>query len=136
MKFEYHSFNVEPYLQQNTRPAFVLKELNASSRYHVVSDMDPVSFSIGKPGGSNAGLNIKVFPIASAKRTDHDSDEQQLSHGSILFALGLESASKILNELECRGTISKVIIVLATNCHELDGGRYRAYFGMAIEEQK
>lgn len=136
MKFEYHSFDVEPYLQSGVQPSFLLKDLSTASRYHVVSGMDPVKFSVSKAGGVNEGLNIRVFPIASANRSEQDSDEKHLSHGSVLFALGLESALKILNEIECKGTITKAVIVLATNCHELEGGRYRAYFGMAIEEQK
>jgi hypothetical protein len=136
MKFEYHSFAVEPYLDKKLQPTFVLKDLNASSKYHTVSSMDPVTFSVVKPGGINAGLNLRVFPIASANREEHDEDERNLSSGSILFALGLESALKVLSELKLNGTVSKVVIVLATNCHELEGGRCRAYFGIAIEEQK
>jgi len=136
MKFEYHSFEVEPYLQKGVRPGFLLKDLNQGAIYYTVSDMEPVEFSVNKGGNGSEGTNLKIFPIASSNRSDHDDAEQLLSHGSILFALGLETAMKILEEFKIDKPITKVIVALATNCHELEGGRYRAYFGMSIEVDK
>jgi len=45
----------------------------------------------------------------------------------------VENSLQFLNSLSLKRQVDRAIIVIATNCHALSGGRYRAYFGIALE---
>jgi len=47
--------------------------------------------------------------------------------------MGMEVAIKFISRLALRKPISRVVVVMATNCHELESKRYRAYFGVTLE---
>src|SRR5690606_20289897 len=76
---------------------------------------------------ASAGVRIPVFGVT----TQGQPGENNLTHGSLLFATGMETALKFLDSVRTRGPVKKAIIVLANDCHDLGDGRYRAYFGIS-----
>jgi hypothetical protein len=129
MQFEYHSFEVEPYLKQGNQPVFMLSELNKTSKYYTLTD--PTTGNATLTTGISDAVRIPIFALITAEPNE-DLNFKKLTHGSLLTGLGIETAMKFTAKLN-GGIIEKVIVILATNCHELTNHRYRAYLGISVE---
>jgi hypothetical protein len=136
MRFEYHSFDVRPFLVNQRQPSFVLSGLKPGSRYCTLTDPDTGKFSV--TSGSGNAVRIPVFGISTAVSSDDLLDK--LSPGSLLASIGLEVAIKFMLALQIGGRdsnnkVERVVIVIATDTHALAGDkpRYRVYFGMTLE---
>lgn len=132
MKFEYFTFEVESFLQNGNQPSFVWKDVMPSRKYHTLTDAAKSVLTM-TTNNSN-GVRIPVHAVATSFPDEQPEGVKLLSHGSLLFAMGIEHALKAAAQLD-RLTIERAIIVLATNCHELAGQRYRAYFGLTFETE-
>lgn len=130
MRFEYHAFDVEPYLNRGAQPSFVLPDLSPGMAYCTLAD--PATGAHAVTTRNSDAVRIPVFGISTAA-PDTDPDLARLSHGSLLTSVGIEVASRFLAGIEARDAIERVIVILATNCHALTGARYRTYFGLAAE---
>ncbi len=127
MKFEYHAFEVEPFLAEKVQPLFTLAPALGAT-YYTLSDPSTGSYSITT---SNSDIvRIPVFGISTEPGTGVLS---KLTHGSLLTSIGIEVAMQLMNKLNLQSPIERVIILLATNCHQLLAGRYRSYVGISIE---
>jgi hypothetical protein len=131
MKFEYHTFEVEPYLAAGNQPSFTMKGVSAASKYYTL--IDPGSMKYSLTASQSEGVRIPVFAVATSPEVEQPEDVRDLTVGSMLFAMGLENAMRFIENLNLTLPIGRVVVVLATNCHELSGGRYRAYFGITVE---
>jgi hypothetical protein len=131
MKFEYHTFEVESYLRSGQQPSFTMKGVEPTSKYYTL--VDPTSMRHALTTSASDGVRVPVFAVTTAPV--QDEKVRGLTHGSLLFAAGLENAMRFMYELKLNKPIEKAIVVLATNCHELSGDRYRAYFGITLEVQ-
>lgn len=132
MRFEYHAFAVEPFLQRGVQPIFALSSLAPASVYYTLTDPATGEYSVTT--NNSEAVRIPVFGISTAAPSD--SELSQLTHGSLLTSVGLEVAMKMLNQLQLKAAIERVVVVLATNCHQLAGNRYRTYVGISIETRK
>jgi hypothetical protein len=130
MKFEYHAFRVEPYLQRGVQPVFALPEMEPAATYYTLTD--PGTGACSVTTNSSDAVRIPVFALSTAA----PPDLSQLTHGSLLTTVGLEVAIRLLSQLRLQDAITRVIVILATNCHHLAGDRYRTYFGISIETRK
>ena len=131
MKFEYHTFSVEEYLTAGTQPSFTMKGVSPASKYYTLVDPDNMEYSL--TASHSEGVRVPVFAVATAREIEQPENIRNLTVGSMLFAMGLENAMRFLENLNLTRSVERVIVALATNCHELSGGRYRAYFGMTVE---
>ena len=132
MRFEYHSFVVEPFLKQGNQPVFMFSDLNKTSKYYTLSDPDKSIVTLTT--GISDAVRIPVFALVTADPGD-DAQLKQLTHGSLLLGVGLETSAKFFASLP-PGNINRIIVVVATNCHELTNSRYRAYLGMTAEMEE
>ena len=130
MKFEWHSFEVEPYLEKGIQPEFMYKDLNPSSEYCTLSDPAAGEYVLTSTAGGSEAVRIPVFALIA------DGSTQPTSHGSLLTGLGIETASTYINRIAKQYKVHKIIVIMATNCHELENNRYRAYFGITAEVTK
>ena len=129
MQFEYHSFEVEPYLKQGTQPVFMLSTLNKTAKYYTLTN--PETGEATLTTGISDAVRIPVFALITAE-PNNDLSFKKLTHGSLLTGLGIETATKFVAKLT-GGTVERVIVILATNCHELANHRYRTYLGITVE---
>lgn len=134
MKFEYHSFEVEPYLEQGVQPVFTFREMAPACNYYTLSNPDTGESSVTSPNSD--GVRIPVFGFVTEVSREADEVTKQTTHGSLLVGMGMEVAIKFISRLALRKPISRVVVVMATNCHELENKRYRAYFGVTLEVPK
>lgn len=141
MEFEYFSFDVEPFLRTQTQPVFVMKNLNPSFRYWTLTDLSQKTLTPSL--APSQGVRIPVFAVSVPSYTV-TNQQQQLTHGSLLFTLGFENAMKASSILAATfaesGTVvsadvQKVIVVLSTECHAI-ADKYRAYFGVSFGVSK
>ncbi len=132
MKFEYHAFAVEPFLRRGVQPVFALSELTPASLYYTLTD--PATGEYAVTTNNSDAVRIPVFGISTA--APPEAGLNQLTHGSLLTSVGIELAMKLLNQLQLPVPIERVVVVLATNCHQLAGGRYRTYVGLCLETRK
>lgn len=132
MKFEYHAFVVEPYLQRRIQPVFALSDLTPASVYYTLTDPATGEYSITT--SNSEAVRIPVFGVSTA--APPTIDLQQLTHGSLLTSVGFEVAMRFLDRLRLKEEIDRVVVVLATNCHQLINNRYRTYFGISVETRK
>jgi hypothetical protein len=129
MQFEYHSFEVESYLKQGIQPVFMLSPLDKTAKYHTLTN--PETGEVTITTGISDAVRIPVFALVTSEPSN-DLSFKKLTHGSLLTGLGFEIATKFVTKLT-GGTIERVIVILATNCHELANHRYRAYLGVTVE---
>lgn len=130
MQFEYHAFDVAPYLESSTQPSFALPGLIPAATYYTLTNPDTGAYSMIR-GGAEV-VRIPVFGVAT-QPPDPNSTMRAAGHGSLLVALGLELALKFTNQLQLTQPISRVVVLVATRCHTLPEARYRAYLGLALE---
>jgi hypothetical protein len=123
MKFEYYAFKVAPYLKTGTKPSFVLEKPDKNFIYFTLTNPEDGAFS-------KTTSNIKTSAITG------DSSLEQLSHGSLLAAVGIEVTTRFIARLSHTKNIQRVLIVLADECHELADKRYQVYFGLTVETRK
>tara|TARA_R110000824_G_scaffold68478_1_gene177083 strand:+ start:1305 stop:1745 length:441 start_codon:yes stop_codon:yes gene_type:complete len=146
MKFEWHSFKVEPYLEKGIQPEFMYKGINPSCEYCTMADPSTGKFTVTSTGGGSEAVRIPVFAVIADGNVQpsptYQAEGEPTSHGSLLTCTGLEVASKLMQQLQARFDnyfarhINKIVVVMATNCHELENNRYRAYFGITVEVTK
>lgn len=136
MKFEYFTFEVEPYLQSGNQPSFVFNDVQPARDYYTLTNPNSSEMTMTLTTNSSEGVRIPVHAVATSFPDQQSEEVKLLGHGSLLFAMGMEHAFKAVNELNLKKPIERVVIVMATNCHELAGQRYRAYFGLTIETSK
>ncbi len=129
MRFEYHSFEVEPFLKQGIQPVFMFNGLNKTAQYYTLTD--PNTGELTLTTGISDAVRVPVFALITAALGEDDS-LKQLTHGSLLLNVGIETAMKFMTKLN-NSKINRVIVVVATNCHELPNSRYRAYVGLTAE---
>lgn len=134
MQFEYFTFEVEPYLQSGNQPSFVWRDVKPSCNYHTLTDLEKVETTLTT--NNSDGVRIPVHAVATSPPEEQSQHVKQLGHGSLLFAMGMEHAMRAIRSVDADQVIERVILVIATNCHELTGQRYRAYFGLSIETRK
>lgn len=133
MRFEYHAFEVAPYLRAGVQPSFVLADPDFNHVYYTLTDPDTGKFS--KTTSNSEVVRIPVFGVKT-NSVEHDMVLTKLSHGSLLTTVGLEVATRFMAMVPKRNEISRVVVVIADACHELPDQRYRAYFGITMEIQK
>jgi hypothetical protein len=133
MKFEYYAFKVAPYLKTGTKPSFVLEKPDKSFIYFTLANPEDGSFS--KTTSNSEAVRIPVFNIKTSVIAG-DSSLEQLSHGSLLAAVGIEVTTRFIAKLSHTKNIQRVLIVLADECHELADKRYQVYFGLTVETRK
>ena len=134
MKSEYHSFEVEPYLEHGIQPVFAFKEMAPACNYHTLSNPATGEAAVTSPNSD--GVRIPVFGLVTEVPSNADEVTQQTTHGSLLVGMGMEVAIKFISRLQTNKPISRVVVIMATNCHELENKRYRAYFGVTVEVEK
>jgi hypothetical protein len=133
MRFEYHAFEIAPYLRAGKQPSFVLTDPDFNQVYYTLTDPDTGKFS--KTTSNSAVVRIPVFGVKT-NFVGNDPVLTKLSHGSLLTATGLEVAARFIAALPKRNQITRVVIVMADVCHELPDKQYKAYFGLTAELQK
>jgi hypothetical protein len=131
MKIEYHTFDVASWLLLKKQPTFVLRGFRQTSRCYTLTDPAKMSHSVTT--GVSDGVRVPVFAMSTLSPQDQPTDVQGLTHGSLLLALGMENALRFLDSLQLKSKVSRAVIALATDCHDLGAGRYRAYFGITLE---
>jgi hypothetical protein len=131
MNFEYHSFKVEPYLEHGIQPVFVLKSMEPACTYHTLTDPATGESSVTSP--NSEVVRIPVFGLVTSVPENADDLTRQTKHGSLLVGMGLETAIKFISCLNTSKPISRVVVIMSTNCHELEENKYRAYFGVTVE---
>jgi len=134
MKFEYHSFEVEKYLEHGIQPIFALKDMVPGCSYHTLTDPATGEFATTSPNSDV--VRVPVFGLVTEVPSGADEVTQQTTHGSLLVGMGMEVAIKFISRLQTKKPISRVVVIMATNCHELENKRYRAYFGVTVEVEK
>lgn len=134
MKFEYHAFEVEKYLERGIQPVFALKAMEPACSYHTLTNPDTGESAVTSP--NSEVVRIPVFGLVTEVPAGADEITKQTTHGSLLAGMGMEVAIKFISRLELKKPISRVVVIMATNCHELENKRYRAYFGVALEVPK
>lgn len=132
MRFEYHVFTVEPFLQRGVQPVFALSSPTPNAVYYTLTDPETGGYAITT--SNSEAVRIPVFGISTAAPVD--TSLSQLTHGSLLTSVGIEVALKFFNQLRLVTAINRVVVVLATNCHQLANNRYRTYVGISIETRK
>lgn len=132
MEFEYFNFDVGPSLKSGQQPSFVLKKLKPACTYYAVTDLSNFEFSTAR--NPSEGIVVPVFAVTS-KLSDHGAD-----HGSILFAMGLENATKAFSSLadtvKNMQKVQRAVYTVANTCHGItveEDKQYRAYFGVVFE---
>lgn len=142
MKFEWHSFKVEPYLEKGIQPEFMYKGINPGCEYCTIADPSTGEFTVTSTGGGSEAVRIPVFAVVADGNVQPNPTyqaegefTQSTGHGSLLTCTGLEVAAKFIQQIGARH-INKIVVVMATNCHELENNRYRAYFGITAEVTK
>ena len=131
MKFEYHAFEVEPYLQKEMQPVFTMRGIKPTAKYYTLVDLKEMKYALTT--SLSDGVRVPVFAVATGEDRNKDINVKQLTHGSLLFAMGMENATMFIDKLQLNKPISRVITILATNCHALTNNRFRAYFGITVE---
>lgn len=130
MKFEYHTFDVEPYLASRVQPSFAFPRMAPAANYYTLTD--PETGEAAFTRGNGAVVRIPVFGV-STQPLDPAEELSRADHGSLLTALGMEVILKFVSRLPPHPPISRAVVVLATACHSLPDARYRAYLGIALE---
>ena len=133
MRFEYHAFEVAPYLRAGIQPTFALNQPDFNHVYYTM--IDPSTGQFSKTTSNSDAVRIPIFGIKT-NFVANDPVLAKLSHGSLLTATGLEVATRFISALPAKKQINRVIIVMADACHELPGKQYKAYFGLTVEVQK
>ena len=131
MEFEYHTFEVESFLESGQQPSFTMKNLKPTGKY--VTLVNPETMEVSLTTSNSEGVRVPVFAVVTQAPEQQAENVRNLNHGSLLVAMGMENAMRFVSQIDNRTTIEKVVIVMATNCHQLQGGRYRAYFGITAE---
>jgi hypothetical protein len=108
-----------------------MKGLEPTARYYTL--VDPTKMEHAVTTSVSDGVRVPVFAVATPAISEQAKTVRDLTHGSLLFAMGLENAIRFMDKLKLSKPVERVIVVLATNCHELAGNRYRAYFGITVE---
>ena len=130
MQFEYHTFDVGPYLANKVQPSFAFPRMVPAAHYYALANPGTGESSLAR--GNSVVVRIPVFGIDTLP-LDPEEDMGRADHGSLLTALGIEVTLKFVNQLRLCQPISRAVIVLATTCHSLPDARYRAYLGVALE---
>ena len=131
MKIEYHTLVVEPYLESGQQPVFVVKGVQTTRSYYTLTDPQSMGHSVTL--NRSDGVRVPVFAVSTV--SPQGGGATPLTHGSSLFAMGLENAIRFMDSLRLSKPIERAIIVMGTNCHETADGSFRAYFGITLEVQ-
>jgi len=131
MKIEYHTFDVEPWLRDKRQPAFTIKGVEHTSKYYTLTDLNKMEYAVTT--SASEGVRVPVFAVATSQPEVQAENVRELSHGSLLFAMGMENALRFLDSLKLKSQVDRAVIVIATDCHALEDDRYRAYFGITLE---
>jgi len=134
MRFEYHAFEVEQYLEHGVQPVFALKDMESACSYYTLTNATTGEAAITSPNSDV--VRIPVFGLVTEAPAGADEITKQTTHGSLLVGMGMEVAIKFISRLTLKKPISRVVVIMATNCHELENKRYRAYFGVTLEVPK
>ena len=132
MEFEYFNFDVGPSLKSGRQPSFVLKKLKPACTYYALKDLDNFEFVTAR--NPSEGVIVPVFAVTS------NLSETKADHGSILFAMGLENATKAFSTLadsvKHMQNVQRAVFTVADSCHGITveaDKQYRAYFGVVFE---
>jgi len=128
MEFEYHPFDVEPYLQQKVQPIFLISNPQPATKYYTLTN--PVTGEFSVTTCNSDAIRVPVFGIATKPTT---SAMQDMTHGSLLTSAGLEIAMQFMQQLPARTAVTRLQVFIANNCHELPDGSFRTYFGFVAE---
>ena len=128
MEFEYRPFDVEPYLQQKVQPIFLISKPKPATKYYTLTNPATGEYSITTRNSD--AIRVPVFGVA-AKATVESM--QNMTHGSLLTAAGLEVAMKFMQHLPARTTVTRLQVFIANSCHKLPDGSFRTYFGFVAE---
>ena len=130
MKFEYHTFDVAPYLASGVQPSFAFPRLEPAATYYTLADPETGEAAITR--GNGTVVRIPVFGISTRLLSPAD-DLSQADHGSLLTVLGMEVILKFTSQLQLQKPVTRAVVIIATACHSLPDARYRAYLGIALE---
>jgi len=109
MKFEYHTFDVEPYLASRVQPSFAFPRMTPAANYYTLAD--PETGEAAFTRGNGEVVRIPVFGV-STQPLDPAEDLSRADHGSLLTALGMEVILKFVNRLPPHPPISRAVVVL------------------------
>ena len=130
MEFRHNFFNVDGFLRAKLQPVFFLRDLDLSSAYWTLTDMDTTSFEVTKAPSEAVRVPVHATKV---KQLDWVSD------GSLIFSAGLELAlnaySQLVKHDNFRGSVCTAHVIICTECHNFEN-YVRAYCGISLEVKK